>query len=86
MKKYFVFLFLCFSIYSNANVKLPLLFNDGMVLQRDKSIPVWGWADANEKIEIRFNKQIVKTKADKNGKWIVNLKAEKAGGPLELVV
>ncbi|MFI0430240.1 sialate O-acetylesterase [Mariniflexile sp. HMF6888] len=86
MKKYFGFLFLCFSIYSNANVKLPLLFNDGMVLQRDQTIPVWGWADANEKIEIRFNKQIVNIKADKNGKWMVNLKAEKAGGPFELVV
>ena len=86
MKKYFVLLFFCFSICSIANVKLPLLFNDGMVLQRDQSIPVWGWADANEKIEIRFNKQIVKTKADKDGKWMVNLKAEKAGGPFELVI
>lgn len=62
MKKYFVLLFFCFSICSIANVKLPLLFNDGMVLQRDQSIPVWGWADANEKIEILFNKQIVKPK------------------------
>lgn len=86
MKKYFMSLFLCFSIYSNANVKLPLLFNDGMVLQREQKIPVWGWADANEKIEIRFNKQIVNTKADRNGKWMVNLKAEKAGGPFELLI
>ena len=86
MKKYFALLFLCFGIFSNANVKLPLLFNDGMVLQRNKPIPVWGWADVNEKIEIYFNKQIVKTKADKNGKWTINLKAEKAGGPFELVV
>lgn len=86
MKKKLVVLFLCFGIYSNANVKLPLLFNDGMVLQRNKSIPVWGWASANEKVEIHFKKQIVKTKADKEGKWVVNLKAEKAGGPFELVV
>lgn len=86
MKKIIALLFLCLSIYSNANVKLPLLFNDGMVLQRNKPIPVWGWANVNEKIEIHFNKQIVKTKADKNGKWTVNLKAEKAGGPFELVV
>ncbi len=86
MKKYFTFLFLCFSIYTNANVKLPLLFNDGMVLQRNKSIPIWGWASANEKVEIHFKKQIVKTKADKDGKWTVNLKEEKAGGPFELIV
>ena len=37
-------------------------------------------------MEIHFKKQIVKTKADKDGKWTVNLKAEKAGGPFELVV
>ena len=86
MKKNIAFLFLCFSILANANVKLPVLFNDGMVLQRNKSIPVWGWANVNEKIEVHFNKQIVKTKADKNGKWTVNLKAEKAGGPFELIV
>ncbi|MDR7210273.1 sialate O-acetylesterase [Flavobacterium piscis] len=86
MKKYFISLFLCISIFSNANVKLPLLFNDGMVLQREQKIPVWGWADANEKIEIRFNKQIINTKADKNGKWMINLKAEKAGGPFEFLV
>ena len=46
------------SILANANVRMPLLFSDGMVLQRNKTIPVWGWADANEKVEVRFNKQI----------------------------
>jgi sialate O-acetylesterase len=86
MKKYFALLFICFSIYSNANVQLPLLFSDGMVLQRDKPIPVWGWADVHEKIEVHFNNQIVKTQADKNGKWIVRLKAEMAGGPYKMVI
>ncbi|WP_426483592.1 sialate O-acetylesterase [Flavobacterium sp. 2] len=65
---------------------MPLLFSDGMVLQRNKAIPVWGFADVNEKVEIHFNKQIKKTQADKNGKWTVNLDAEKAGGPFELVI
>ncbi|HEX9827258.1 MAG TPA: sialate O-acetylesterase, partial [Flavobacteriaceae bacterium] len=86
MKKYFAILFLVFGMYANANVKLPLLFNDGMVLQRNKSIPVWGWANANEKIEIHFKEQIVKTKADKNGKWMVHLKPEIAGGPYEMTI
>lgn len=54
-------LIFAFSLFVNANVQLPLLFSDGMVLQRDKPIPVWGWADANEKIEVHFNNQIVKT-------------------------
>ncbi|MHC0439357.1 sialate O-acetylesterase [Flavobacterium sp. 3-210] len=86
MKKITLFLLLLCGIMANANVKMPLLFSDGMVLQRNKAIPVWGFADANEKVEIHFNKQIKKTQADKNGKWTVNLDAEKAGGPLELVI
>ena len=75
-----------FSLNSMANVRLPKLFADDMVLQRDHLIPIWGWADANEKIEIRFNKQLKSTKADKNGKWIIRLNAENAGGPYELSV
>lgn len=86
MKKLIVFILLIISAISSANVRMPLLFSDGMVLQRDKQIPIWGFADANESVEIHFNKQIKKTTADKNGKWTVNLAAEKAGGPFELVV
>jgi len=86
MKKQFLFLFIAFSFYATANVRLPKIFATDMVLQRNKLIPVWGWADANEKIEIKFNKQIKTTKADKNGKWTIRLDAEKAGGPYELSI
>ncbi|GAA3752497.1 sialate O-acetylesterase [Flavobacterium ginsengisoli] len=86
MKKSVIFIFLLISVLANANVRMPLIFSDGMVLQRNKQIPIWGFADANESVEIHFNKQIKKTTADKNGKWTVNLAAEKAGGPFELIV
>jgi sialate O-acetylesterase len=86
MKKQFLFLFLVFSICANANVRLPKLFANDMVLQRNKLIPIWGWADANEKIEVQFNKQTKTAKADKNGKWIIRLDAENAGGPYELSI
>ncbi|HSD06869.1 sialate O-acetylesterase [Flavobacterium sp.] len=86
MKKGILFLFLMAGILVNANVKMPLLFSDGMVLQRNKTIPVWGWADPNEKVEVRFNKQIKTIQADKNGKWMIGLNAEKAGGPFELTI
>lgn len=86
MKKKLVFIFLIFSVLSNANVRMPLIFSNGMVLQRDKQIPIWGFADPNESVEIHFNKQIKKTQADKSGKWTVNLSAEKAGGPFELII
>lgn len=86
MKKSILFLFLMFSIIANANVQMPLLFSDGMVFQRNKPIPVWGWADANEKVEVRFNKQTKIITADANGKWMVKLDVEKAGGPFELSI
>ncbi|WP_194768462.1 sialate O-acetylesterase [Tamlana sp. I1] len=85
-KTYFTVLFLALCFYSNADVQLPLLFSNDMVLQRNKRIPVWGWADAGEQIEISFNNQTLKTRADKNGDWKVNLKPEIAGGPYELIV
>ena len=86
MKKYIVFILLIFSMITTANIKMPLLFSDGMVVQRNKEIPIWGFADANEKVEVHFNKQIVKTQADKNGKWMLKLNPEKAGGPFELII
>lgn len=69
-----------------GNVTLPKIFGDNMVLQRNKLIPVWGWADANEKITVRFDHQTKTITADKNGNWKVNLDKELAGGPYQLVV
>ena len=70
----------------NAQVAVAKIFSDNMVLQRNTLIPIWGTAKANEKIEIYFNKQVKKTKADKNGKWIVRLDNETAGGPYNLII
>lgn len=86
MKKNIIFLFLMCSTLANASVRMPLLFSDGMVLQRNKEIPVWGWADANENVEVHFNKQTKTIQADKDGKWMIKLSAEKAGGPFELTI
>ncbi|MBS0032006.1 sialate O-acetylesterase [Chitinophaga sp. 22321] len=74
------------SSVSFATVRLPNIFGDNMVLQRDKPIPVWGWADKNEKITVQFNGQTKTVKADKNGQWKVLLNPEKAGGPYNLSV
>ena len=69
-----------------ANVTLPKIFGDNMVLQRNKPIPIWGWADAGEKITIRFDHQTKTFTADKNGNWKINLDKEQAGGPFKLVI
>lgn len=86
MKKILVILFIVNGFWANAYVKMPLVFSDGMVLQRNKPIPVWGWADANEKVQVQFNKQTKTIIADKSGKWMVKLDTEKAGGPFELTI
>ncbi len=88
MKKecYSLILLLIISIGASAAVRLPGIFGNHMVLQRDKPIPVWGWAQANEKITVQFNKQLINTKADKQGKWKIDLAAEQAGGPFDMTI
>lgn len=69
-----------------ADVRLPKLFGHHMVLQRDKPIKVWGWASPGEAVAVRLNEQEVKTTANANGEWELELKEEKAGGPYTLTV
>lgn len=71
---------------ATANVTVPGIFGDNMVLQRNKPIPVWGWANANETIVVTLNKQKATGKADKSGKWMVTLSPEEAGGPFVLTI
>ena len=53
---------------------MPLIFGDHMVLQQDTKIAIFGWADAGETVEVVFAGQKVKTTADTDGTWRVNLK------------
>ncbi|WP_326993607.1 sialate O-acetylesterase [Chitinophaga sp. 212800010-3] len=76
----------CYSYTAHAEVKLPQLFSDNMVLQRNAPIPIWGWAAAGEKVTVRFNKQVKTIRAGKDGRWQLQLNAEAAGGPYELDV
>jgi sialate O-acetylesterase len=69
-----------------ANIRLPKLFGNHMVLQREKPIGIWGWADPKEKITITLNKQSKSTTADKNGRWKIVLTPESAGGPYKMTV
>ncbi|HSZ33511.1 MAG TPA: sialate O-acetylesterase [Puia sp.] len=69
-----------------AQIRLPGIFGDHMVLQRSQPLPVWGWSSPGEKISITFNHQNKETVADKNGRWHLILDAEPAGGPFEFIV
>jgi len=85
-KNLLLLLTLLSSIQIFANVSLPKVFGDNMVLQRNKPIPIWGWAEANEKVTVQFNHQTRSATADKNGNWKINLDKEIAGGPFQLLV
>ncbi|MGL4519778.1 MAG: sialate O-acetylesterase [Phocaeicola sp.] len=69
-----------------AKVKLPTLFSEGMVLQREQPIKIWGSADAGEAITVTLGKKKQRTVADADGNWWVELPAMKAGGPWKLQV
>ncbi len=69
-----------------ADVRLPHLLSDNMVLQREMPIPVWGWADPNEKVTVRLGKSSASATAGTNGQWSVKLPKMIAGGPYELTV
>ncbi len=69
-----------------ADIKLPALFNDNMVLQRDMAVPVWGTADAGGEVSVQINGQTKKTVVGKEGKWNVILDKMPAGGPFTLKI
>lgn len=77
---------LLYAMYIQAEVRLPGIFADRMVLQREANIPLWGWAEPKEPIIIMFNGKQYKTKASRTGEWSVNLPKQKAGGPYELKI
>ncbi len=73
------------STIARADVKLPALISDNMVLQQGIDVPLWGWADEGETVTLQFQDQKV-TSTTKEGKWTVRLKPLKAGGPFTLTI
>lgn len=56
-----------------ADVKLPFVFSDHMVLQRDRDVPVWGWADPGATVDVTFAGQAKTAIAAADGQWMVRL-------------
>ena len=69
-----------------ADVKLPAIFSDHMVLQQGVAAPVWGWADPGEEVTVSIAGQTKTTKAAENGKWSVKLDPLKPGETLTLSI
>ncbi|MXN93192.1 sialate O-acetylesterase [Flavobacterium sp. Sd200] len=67
-----------------AQVKLPKLISNGMVLQHSQNLKLWGWAAPSEKVSLLFNGKSYTAKANATGEWIINLPSQKAGGPFTM--
>ena len=69
-----------------ADISLPNIFTDNMVLQRETKTKFYGTADPKQKLIIHFGDVVLKTTAGADGNWSVILPTGKAGGPFELTV
>jgi hypothetical protein len=69
-----------------ADVSLPAVFSDHMVLQRGATVPVWGWADPGEAVTVAIAGQTKTAKADATGRWSVQLDKLSAVEPVTLTV
>jgi sialate O-acetylesterase len=74
------------SLTAFSQIRLPKLISDGMILQRDTEVKIWGWAAVHEKISINFQDSIYQTTADSLGDWNVRLPSLKAGGPYTMML
>jgi sialate O-acetylesterase len=74
------------SLHTYADVRLPALVSNNMVLQRNKPLHIWGWADKGEKVSISFLNGTYKATAAANGKWEATLPARPAGGPYTMTI
>lgn len=70
----------------HAQIRLPKLISDHMVLQRDQPIKVWGWASPKEKITLQFDHKTFKTTTTAAGKWEIALPAHAAGTGYAMVL
>ena len=71
---------------ARAEVRLPKVFSDHMVLQQQKPIVVWGWAQPGETVTVQISTQRQKVQANQAGEWKAVLPSLAAGGPYTLTV
>jgi len=78
----------CAAIAEAKPLKLHAIFTSHMVLQREKPIVIWGWADSGKKVAVQFGDESAQAVADaESGRWEVTFPAREASAdPLALVV
>lgn len=87
MKKLCICLLTCISfINTQADVRLPRLISDGVVLQREQPLKIWGWATPCEKVTVHLLNRQYTTVTNEAGSWQIMLPAQRAGGPIEIQI
>lgn len=73
---------------AEAEVRMPAIFTDHMVLQQQTDARLWGWATPNKRVTVRptWNNETYATRADQEGRWRIELPTPEAGGPYELTI
>ncbi len=74
------------SPFARAEVTMPAIFSDHMVLQQEKPLPVWGWADPGEVVRVQIAAQSKQTTAGDDGRWTMTMDPLQPGEPVELVI
>ncbi|MDX8341248.1 sialate O-acetylesterase [Draconibacterium sp. IB214405] len=77
---------LLLTISVQAQVSLPYVFSDHMILQRESWIPVWGSAEPGAEVTLTFADQEVSTTVDESGQWKIHFAEIEAGGPYEMKI
>lgn len=78
---------LLFAVHdTSAQVRLPQIIRDSMILQRDAPARIWGWASAGETIRLSFRGKTLRTTASKSGEWEIFLPPTPAGGPYNILI
>lgn len=83
-----IFIVLLCLCASQAAVRLPYFISDNMVLQQQSNVNIWGWAAANNKINVTtsWDHKKYTTQADAKGNWKLKLATPAAGGPFEITI
>ena len=85
--KVFLVAFLFFQAGSLlGEVTLPRIFSDGVILQRETELRIWGWASAGEELTLTLGDRSYETQADQQGNWEIILPPQVAGGPYEMII
>src|SRR5690349_3655969 len=75
-----------FPFLATAQVRLPRLIRDSMIVQRDAKIRLWGWAAPGEKVSVKLAGKTARATAGADGKWMVSVPPLKAGGPYTMTI